>query len=76
MRLKSINSPRPFSSSTERQGAELAHLLQYPLLASANISARRVCFQAKGMLLTLSHAWTVGVLLYACEEALVDDALS
>jgi hypothetical protein len=28
------------------------------------------CFQAKGMLLTLSHAWTGGVLLYACEEAL------
>jgi hypothetical protein len=28
------------------------------------------CFQAKGMLLTLSHAWSVGVLLYACEEAL------
>jgi hypothetical protein len=26
------------------------------------------CFQAKGMLLTLSHAWSVGVLLYACEE--------
>jgi hypothetical protein len=28
------------------------------------------CFQAKGMLLTLSHAWTGGLLLYACEEAL------
>src|SRR5579875_1942025 len=28
------------------------------------------CFAAKGMLLTLSHAWTVGVLLYACEAAL------
>jgi hypothetical protein len=28
------------------------------------------CFQAKGMLLTLSHAWCVGVLLYACEAAL------
>ncbi|MBD0330010.1 MAG: hypothetical protein ICV64_07900, partial [Thermoleophilia bacterium] len=28
------------------------------------------CFGAKGMLLTLSHAWSVGVLLYACEEAL------
>ena len=28
------------------------------------------CFQAKGMLLTLSHAWSVGVLLYACEEML------
>jgi hypothetical protein len=25
------------------------------------------CFQAKGMLLTLSHAWSVGVLLLACE---------
>ncbi|MCU1490383.1 MAG: hypothetical protein JWM85_1788 [Acidimicrobiaceae bacterium] len=28
------------------------------------------CFQAKGMLLTLSHAWSVGVLLLACEEVL------
>jgi hypothetical protein len=28
------------------------------------------CFQAKGMLLTLSHAWSVGLLLYACEVAL------
>ena len=28
------------------------------------------CFQAKGMLGALSHAWSVGVLLYACEEAL------
>jgi hypothetical protein len=26
------------------------------------------CFQAKGMLLTLSHAWSVGVLLLGCEE--------
>jgi hypothetical protein len=28
------------------------------------------CFEAKGMLLTLSHAWSVGVLLYGCESAL------
>lgn len=28
------------------------------------------CFEAKGMLLTLSHAWSVGVLLYGCEAAL------
>ena len=28
------------------------------------------CFQPKGMLLTLSHAWSVGVLLLACEEEL------
>jgi hypothetical protein len=28
------------------------------------------CFAAKGMLGTLSHAWTTGVLLYACEEML------
>ena len=27
------------------------------------------CFAAKGMLGTLSHAWCVGVLLYACEAA-------
>ncbi|MFI7675747.1 hypothetical protein [Actinophytocola sp. NPDC049390] len=28
------------------------------------------CYQPKGMLLTLSHAWCVGVLLLACEESL------
>ena len=28
------------------------------------------CFQPKGMLGTLSHAWSVGVLLWACESAL------
>jgi hypothetical protein len=28
------------------------------------------CFQAKGMLLTLSHAWSVGMLLLGCEDAL------
>ncbi len=28
------------------------------------------CFQPKGMLLTLSHAWSVGVLLLACEQVL------
>lgn len=28
------------------------------------------CFQAKGMVLTLSHAWSVGVLLLGCEEKL------
>lgn len=28
------------------------------------------CFQPKGMLLTLSHAWSVGVLLLGCEDAL------
>jgi hypothetical protein len=33
------------------------------------------CFQPKGMLLTLSHAWSVGVLLLACEQALADPGL-
>lgn len=28
------------------------------------------CFQPKGMLLTLSHAWSAGVLLLACEQTL------
>lgn len=28
------------------------------------------CFQPKGMLLTLSHAWSVGVLLLGCEDAI------
>lgn len=28
------------------------------------------CFQPKGMLLTLSHAWSAGVLLLGCEQAL------
>jgi hypothetical protein len=31
------------------------------------------CFQAKGMLLTLSHAWSVGVLLLGCEDWLEAD---
>jgi len=33
------------------------------------------CFQPKGMLLTLSHAWSVGVLLLGCEQALADPSL-
>lgn len=31
------------------------------------------CFQPKGMLLTLSHAWCVGVLLLACEDEIAAD---
>lgn len=27
------------------------------------------CFQPKGMMLTLSHSWCVGLILYACQEA-------
>jgi hypothetical protein len=27
------------------------------------------CFQSKGMMLTLSHSWSVGLVLYACLEA-------
>ena len=34
------------------------------------------CFQPKGMLLTLSHAWCVGVLLLACEQTIDADHLS
>jgi hypothetical protein len=33
------------------------------------------CFQPKGMLLTLSHAWSAGVLLLGCEQALANPAL-
>ena len=33
------------------------------------------CFAAKGMLGTLSHAWSIGVLLFACEEV-IEPALS
>lgn len=32
------------------------------------------CFQPKGMLLTLSHAWSAGVLLLGCEDALAAGA--
>jgi hypothetical protein len=32
------------------------------------------CFQPKGMMLTLSHAWSVGVLLLGCEQAMADTA--
>ncbi|NBE99068.1 hypothetical protein FE391_36180 [Nonomuraea sp. KC401] len=31
------------------------------------------CFQPKGMYLTLSHAWSAGVLLLACEQMLARD---
>ncbi len=31
------------------------------------------CFQPKGMLLTLSHAWSAGVLLLGCEDAIADE---
>jgi hypothetical protein len=30
------------------------------------------CFQQKGMLLTLSHAWSAGVLLLGCEDAIAE----
>ena len=33
------------------------------------------CFQPKGMLLTLSHAWSVGVLLLACEQRLASGSV-
>jgi hypothetical protein len=33
------------------------------------------CFQPKGMLLTLSHAWSAGVLLLGCEQALAYPSL-
>jgi len=33
------------------------------------------CFDAKGGLLPLSHAWTGGVLLLACEDALEHEEL-
>lgn len=32
------------------------------------------CFQPKGMLLTLSHAWSAGVLLLGCEDAIARGA--
>jgi len=34
------------------------------------------CFQPKGMLLTLSHAWSVGVLLLACEQTLASGSVT
>ena len=34
------------------------------------------CFQPKGMLLTLSHAWSVGALLLGCEQALADPTVA
>ncbi|TDB97346.1 hypothetical protein E1267_39965 [Nonomuraea longispora] len=34
------------------------------------------CFQPKGMYLTLSHAWSAGVLLLACEQVLARDRVS
>ncbi|MEO3803453.1 hypothetical protein [Nonomuraea sp. B1E8] len=34
------------------------------------------CFQPKGMYLTLSHAWSAGVLLLACEQVIARDRLA
>lgn len=34
------------------------------------------CFQPKGMYLTLSHAWSAGVLLLACEQILAQSSVA
>lgn len=64
----------------ERQRQTLACFRQFIAREDGDFDAYRgmvserfyqtACFQAKGMLLTLSHAWCVGVLLLACEEAI------
>jgi hypothetical protein len=64
----------------ERARENLACFRQFVARADGDFNAYRgmaseryyqtACFQAKGMLLTLSHAWSVGVLLLGCEAAL------
>jgi hypothetical protein len=64
----------------ERADETLACFRQFVARADGDFNAYRgmvseryyqtECFQPKGMLLTLSHAWSVGVLLLACEQTL------
>jgi hypothetical protein len=64
----------------ERADETLACFRQFVARADGDFNAYRgmvseryyqtQCFQPKGMLLTLSHAWSVGVLLLACEQTL------
>jgi hypothetical protein len=64
----------------ERAAETLACLRQFIARADGDFNARlgmaserfyqTECFQPKGMLLTLSHSWCLGVLLLACEDAL------
>jgi hypothetical protein len=63
-----------------RAAETLACLRQFIARADGDFNARKgmaserfyqtECFQPKGMLLTLSHSWCLGVLLLACEDAL------
>ncbi|HYF91077.1 MAG TPA: hypothetical protein VD969_02400 [Symbiobacteriaceae bacterium] len=64
----------------ERTRDNLACFLQFIARADGDFNAYKGmvterwyntdCFQPKGKLLTLSHAWSVGMVLYACQEAL------
>jgi hypothetical protein len=64
----------------ERADEALACFRQLVPVADGDVNAYRgmiteryyqtECFQPKGMLLTLSHAWSAGVLLLACEQLL------
>jgi hypothetical protein len=64
----------------ERADETLACFRQFIARADGDFNAYRgmvseryyqtECFQPKGMLLTLSHAWSVGVTLLACEQRL------
>ncbi len=67
----------------ERADETLACFRQFVARADGDFNAYRgmvseryyqtQCFQPKGMLLTLSHAWSVGVLLLACEQTISAD---
>ncbi|MGA8112628.1 MAG: hypothetical protein WCA46_03085, partial [Actinocatenispora sp.] len=70
----------------ERAAENLACFRQFVARTDGDFNAYRgmvterfyqtACFQPKGMLLTLSHAWSVGVLLHACEAVLTDPRLA
>jgi hypothetical protein len=69
-----------------RAGETLACLRQFIARRDGDFNARKgmaserfyqtECFQPKGMLLTLSHSWCLGVLLLACDDAMVLPELS
>ena len=70
----------------ERAAESLACFRQFAARFDGDFNAYRgmvteryyqtACFQPKGMLLTLSHAWSAGVLLLGCEQALASPTLT
>jgi hypothetical protein len=78
--LRELSAALGDAHYAERADEALACFRQFIARADGDFNAYRgmaseryyqtECFQPKGMLLTLSHAWSVGVLLLACEQTL------